>query len=268
MGMTTTGADRVLNSIIGQNVAAGGTPIRAKLHTADPPTTANELSGNGYAAVPLTATSGSLSTVSGDRRLTLPDMVFFTDAGAAAQDAASFGIWFGNTLIYDDAVALDPDDARVAVEGAFIELDLGSSTLALQNASADLALRSLVGGVSPARNMYFAFHHGTAVPAESNRVTGGGLVPIVDGPWSLSTVAGYRRASQAALSAATSLTGALSAQVTRCALWREDPSTHASPVLHAYGPVPGGFGMPESGASIPAASGAVYIEVNIAGVAA
>ena len=82
--------------------------------------------------------------------------------------------------------------------------------------------------------------------------------------WARSTIAGYRRAAQAAVSVSTGLTAATDQTPAHAALWHENPASHASPVVHLYAPLVG-FGTASAGASIAAAANAAYVEVHEGG---
>ena len=263
--MITHGADRFINALLGRAVAAP-TAIRGRLHTADPPTTGNQLSGNGYAAVSLTGTSGTLSTpTTGKRRLSFPNMQFFADAGANAQTSEAFGLWHDANLAYAAAFTLTPNNAALNVNGGHIQSPL-SGTWTIPQAILDAALRAVMGSSLSAKTMRWALHSGSALPANGNLLTGGGLAALAPTAWTFSSQGDYRRAAQGALSFSTGLSADTNAEPTRLALWQNDPYTHASPVLHMYASL-SDLGMTESGASITTAANQVYYEVILAGVA-
>ena len=188
MGLSVNGGDRFLNTLTGRQVTVG-TGIRAKLHTDASPSSTDELSGNGYTDVALTATSGTLSTVSGYRKLTLPKLIFFANAGAAAQTAAAFAIWHSTVLMYDQAIALIPNNAEAAVNMPGINFALtSSSTIDFNVTAMDRSIRAFMGQAASDRSMFWALHHGSATPSHHEprhgrrpRARGGGRVDELDG---------------------------------------------------------------------------------------
>ena len=265
MGFTNNGADRFLNALVGQAVAVvPAANIKGKLHTAATPLAGNELSGGGYSDATLAVGNFSTDTDSGGRRLNFPAMQFFADAAADAQDAASFGLWHATTLIWSAEVAVAPNNAAVAAAAGAVNLSvtIANSTITFTNDALDRALGAISGKASAAHNSYWALHNTAGVPTASNQITGGGLEAIQDAAWSKSTVSGYRRFSQAALTFTAALTADTDNEPNRIALWRGDPD--ASGVLQAYWTIMPS-GTTEDGASIQIPANQLYIELNLAG---
>ena len=269
MGLSAAGADRFLRALTGQAVSAGSS-MAGKLHIASPPTTSNELSGNGYSDHDLTTGNFTRSNQNSgaDRRLAFPTpMTFFTDAGVNAQTAASFGFWHGTTLIWDGDVNITPNRASVTVTDTFLQVPYTTSGFTLTQEGVDRGLRAISGQNYAAADMFWELHSGgtNVVPSSANRLTGGGIDGIADVAWGFSTSGGNRRVTQTALlEFASALTGDTNAEPTKLALWRGRPES--SGVLHAYRTVAPSHNT-EMGSSIRIAANALYIQINLAGTA-
>ena len=270
MGFTTDGADKALKAITGEAVTVA-TSTTMTAHTANPPTSGNQLSGNGYSAHTYTAATDftGLTTVTGYRRLTLADAEFFADAGANAQTIQAVAINHGSTVVYTQALEIVPNNARVFVDDAKIELQMTASGIRLTTNAADRALRAGIGGLAmTAQTMYFALHSGAQTPTTANLVTGGGLVPVEDDTWTYGTTAGFRRATHGAITFTTALSADTNAEPSRIALWGGDPSdSNETPTLHVWAPV-SPANMTAAGSSITVAANALYFGINLDGVAA
>lgn len=268
MGFSTDGADKALKAITGEAVTAAAT-VTMTAHTAAAPSNSNELSGNGYTAHTFAGTDfNGLTTETGYRRVTMPEVGFFADAGAAAQTIESVAFKHGTTIAYTQAIQLVPNNARVYLDAPKIEIQMNAAGMMLTTDAADRALKAGVGGqVMTAQTMYWALHSGATTPTTTTLVTGGGLVPVQDAAWSYSTAGGYRRATQAAITFTAGLTADTNAEPSRIALWNGDPSSAGTKTLYAWRAITPAT-MTQSGSSIAVSAGSFYVEINIDGVAA
>ena len=268
MGFSTDGADKALKGITGAAVTGAAT-VTMTAHTAAAPSNSDELSGNGYSAHTFTGTDfDGLTTVAGYRRLTLPEVEFFADAGASAQTIEGVAVQHGTIIAYSQAEQLVPNNARVYLDPPKVEIQLAGSGVTFTPAALDRALQAGIGGQAmTAQSMYWALHSGSTAPSTTNLVTGGGLVPVQDAAWSYSTASDYRRASQAAITFTTGLTADTDAEPTRLALWNGDPSGAGTKTLYAWRAITPA-NMTASGSSIAVSANSLYIEVNIDGAAA
>ncbi len=269
MGLAVAGADRVLDAIAGQAVATGGT-VRARLHTADPPTAGNELAGNGYAAVELAANTFALATDAGHRELRFPAMEFFAEAGQAAQTARSIGLWHGATLAWSAAINVVPRNNRVFSDAGDVvaALQLAGDGMTFTAAALDRALRALRGEALAARpNIRWALHS-AALPTggdgvATNELTGGGIDSVPDVAWGKLTSGVWRRIRQTAVVDFGTMTGNANAAPESIALW-DGPPENAGSVLLAYR-AQVGVSLPITGDEVTVAANELYMGVNLPG---
>ena len=265
MSLAVAGADRFLQGLTGQAVAAAAAAgIKTKLYTTADPGDGAELAGHGYSDVTVGVGTFTRATQSNYRRLRFPAMEWFSDAASQAQTAESIAFQHGATLIWSVAQQLDPQNARVYAEAndIWLGIQLNAASFMITEAGADRGLQALAGEAVAAVDMFWELHSGAGVPTSANRLTGGGLDGIADGAWALSTVSGYRRAAQPALTFSAGLTADTNAEPTRLGLWRGRPE--AGGVLHAWRPI-APANLTEDGASITIAANALYIEIELAG---
>ena len=200
MGFSAAGAELGLTAATG-GAAAGSSAVTCKLHTAATPSASNELSGEGYSDADLTPADLTISTVSGHRRLSFPAMEWFSDATGAAQTAQSLALWHGSTLIWHREMTITPDNQEVsAVANAiYLEVDLDETSWVWTADGLDRFLQAIRGSGVSSITAIWELHSATP-PASANRLTGGGIDGIDDAAWSFTTVSGFRRRRQAALS--------------------------------------------------------------------
>ena len=262
MSVYTPSADRFLYALTGQVVAALSN-LQCRLHTAFPALTGNQLSGNGYGAVDLAAADFSRMTSGNFRRLSLPAMEWFANAASQAQTAEAISLFYGSDVAWDGEHQIIPQNARVFANAAdiYIGIELADSTVTVVQAAMDRGLRAVAGEAFAAEDMFWELHSGSGTPTSANRLTGGGIDGIIDAAWTISTVSGFRRFAQAALTFSNGLTADTNAEPTRLALWRGRPEN--SGVLHLFRPISPTM-MTEDGASITIAANMLYLELALA----
>lgn len=123
--------DGITNAGIDQLLRLGGLmgTLHVALHTADPPTGTNEITGTGYATVSIPSTGWQLTTPStGVRRLSNSGIVRFPTPGGAWSRARAVGVWTAasasGSLLHHQAVS----DFTAARDGA-LNLLRGGLTL-------------------------------------------------------------------------------------------------------------------------------------------
>lgn len=264
MGFSVPGSDRFLQAATGQAVAAvTAANIKTKLHTANPPTAGNELSGNGYSDVVIAASGFTRADSGVNRRMRFPAQEWFADAGSQAQTAEALGFWLDTVLAWSAAVNIVPENARVFANAGdvFIGVEKTDSSFIMTDDMMDRGFRALAGEAVTAVDLFLELHSG-APPSNANRLTGGGINGIPVGAWALTTVAGFRRIAQGALTFTAALTADTTAEPTHIGLWRGRPE--ASGVLQAYREV-SPTAMTQDGASITVPANTFYFEVGLEG---
>ena len=265
MSLEVAGADRFLNGVVGAVVAAG-TSLTAKLHTADPPTADNELSGGGYSDVELTTGGFARATVGGYRALQFPLMEFFSDATSLAQTSGSIGFWHAAVLIWSRSAVIVPRNDRVFTpdKGVQIRIQMDGAGLVLTNAGLDRGLRTLAGEAAAARpNMFWELHSG-ATPSAANRLTGGGIDGIPDVAWGLVTSGDWRRIRQTALLDFGVQTADANAAPQSLGLWDGRPEANPAGTLIAYRELTG-IDQPRDGDAVTIDANELYFGLNMVG---
>ena len=259
MGLTTSGADRYLRSIIGFSTPAVSS-LTCRLHTSTSPSTSNELRGNGYSRATLSRSSFSLGSSSGYRQLRFPAIQWFSNAGSSAQRARSVALWISSTLVWYDSYTINPS-GRVYANSRDISLEVETtdSSLRIQTASGDGGLYAIIGQATVSRTMYWELHSG--IPTSSNRLTGGGIDGIPDTTWTFSTNSGWRRAAQSRiLTFSSGLSADTNREPTHLGLWRGRPESRG--VLHAYWPL-SGLNSTARGSVVTIPANSLYLEIDL-----
>ena len=273
MGLTVHGADRVLDALVGRAVSGGGT-VRARLHTAAPPTVANELeAATGYAAVTIPTADFTRATDAGYRELRLPAGEWMNPAAQGAPPARSVGLWHGGTLAWWADINVVPRNNRVFMDAGDVAaaLQLMGDGMTFTAAALDRALKALAGEAVAVENDIRWALHSAAVPTggdgvSTNELTGGGIDSVPDVAWGLATNGDWRRIRQTAAVDFGTMTGNANAAPASIALWDGAPEAAGS-VLLAYR-AQTGVSRPISGDQVIVAANELYSGVNLPGVAA
>lgn len=257
-------ADRWLNALVGNAVtAATASTVKAKLHTADPPLAANELSGNGYSDATVDISKFTQADVSTSRELRFPEVQFFASATAQAQTARSVALWHGTNLVWSRGVNVVPNESRVYAPAGQLKLSIlkQSADFLYSTPVMTSALTALAGGSSASRSN-LAWHLHSAVPNSGNALTGGGVTNSPARNWTFTTIGTERIISHQSITFPSSgtFTGATNALPKYLGLWSGNPSSGTLLMWRTISP----SGTIENGTRLVFPAGDIQIKINMA----